>query len=93
MWKFKNIDGSKTIKLQKLTKQSLVTLIRKFTVVSYNTFTYKDFDLSIFLTYSIGNDVFNATKLTNTKTALQNKNVLAVADSKHRWVLVNKQVT
>lgn len=55
-----------------------------------NTFTYKDFDLSIFLTYSIGNDVFNATKLTNTKTALQNKNVLAVADSKHRWVLVNK---
>jgi hypothetical protein len=42
------------------------------------------------LTYSIGNDVLNATKLTNTKTALLNKNVLAVADSENRWVLVNK---
>lgn len=45
--------------------------------------------MSIFFTYSYGNDVFNATKLTNTKSALDNKNVLDVANSANRWVLVN----
>ena len=90
MWKFKNIDGSKDNKITEADKTVIGNAYPKIYGGINNTFTYKDFDLSIFLTYSIGNDVFNATKLTNTKTALQNKNVLAVADSKHRWVLVNK---
>lgn len=89
MWKFKNVDGSEDCKITENDK----TVIGKANPLFYgginNTFTYKNFDLSIFLTYSYGNDVLNATKLTNTKTALQNKNVLASADSKHRWVLVN----
>ena len=54
-----------------------------------NTFSWKDFDLSIFFTYSYGAEVLNATKLTNTKTALTNKNVLSVADDAHRWVTIN----
>ena len=90
MWKFKNKDGSKDNKITEADKTVIGNAYPKIYGGINNTFTYKDFDLSIFLTYSIGNDVFNATKLTNTKTALQNKNVLAVADSKHRWVLVNK---
>ncbi len=89
MWKFKNVDGSE----DNLITESDKTVIGNAYPTLYgginNTFTYKNLDLSIFLTYSVGNDVFNATKLTNTKTAQQNKNVLSVADSQHRWVLVN----
>ncbi|MDE7442560.1 MAG: SusC/RagA family protein, partial [Muribaculaceae bacterium] len=89
MWKFKNVDGSEDNKITEDDK----TVIGKANPLFYgglnNTFTYKGFDLSIFLTYSVGNDVLNATKLSNSKSALQNNNVLAVADSKHRWVLVN----
>ena len=32
-----------------------------------NSFTYKGFDLSIFLTFSYGNEVLNATKLVTSK--------------------------
>lgn len=89
MWKFKNVDGSE----DNLITENDKTVIGNANPVIYgglnNTFTYKNFDLSIFLTYSIGNELFNATKLTNTKTGRQNRNVLALADSNNRWVLVN----
>ena len=75
MWKFKNVDGSEDNKITENDKTVIGNAYPKFYGGINNTFTYKDFDLSIFLTYSFGNDVFNATKLTNTKTALQNKNV------------------
>lgn len=90
MWKFKNVDGSEDNKITESDKTVIGNAYPKFYGGINNTFTYKDFDLSIFLTYSFGNDVFNATKLTNTKTALQNKNVLDVANSSNRWVMVNK---
>ncbi len=91
MWKFKNIDGSEDGKITEGDKSVIGNAYPKFYGGINNTFTYKDFDLSIFLTYSFGNDVLNATKLTNTKTAQLNKNVLAVADSKNRWLLVNDE--
>ena len=91
MWKFKNVDGSEDNKITENAKTVIGNAYPKFYGGINNTFTYKDFDLSIFLTYSFGNDVFNATKLTNTKTALQNKNVLDIANSSNRWVVVNKK--
>ena len=91
MWKFKNVDGSEDNKITENDKTVIGNAYPKFYGGINNTFTYKDFDLSIFLTYSFGNDVFNATKLTNTKTALQNKNVLDIANSSNRWVVVNKK--
>jgi hypothetical protein len=91
MWKFKNIDGSEDNKITESDKTVIGHAYPKFYGGLNNTFTYKDFDLSIFLTYSFGNEIFNATKLTNTKYAQQNKNALAVVDSKHRWVVVNNQ--
>ena len=91
MWKFKNVDGSEDNKITENDKTVIGNAYPKFYGGINNTFTYKDFDLSIFLTYSFGNDVFNATKLTNTKTALQNKNVLDIANSSNRWVGVNKK--
>ena len=91
MWKFKNVDGSEDNNITENDKTVIGNAYPKFYGGINNTFTYKDFDLSIFLTYSFGNDVFNATKLTNTKTALQNKNVLDIANSSNRWVVVNKK--
>lgn len=91
MWKFKNLDGSEDNKITEDDKTVIGNAYPTFYGGINNNFTYKNFDLSIFLTYSFGNDVFNATKLTNTKTALDNKNVLAVADSKNRWTWINEK--
>lgn len=91
MLKFKNIDGSEDNKITEDDKTVIGNAFPKFYGGINNTFTYKDFDLSIFLTYSFGNDVLNVTKLTNTRTALTNKNVLAAADWSHRWVTINKE--
>ncbi len=44
----------------------------------------------MFFTYSFGNDVLNATKLTNTKTCKKNRNVLSVADMSHRWTIMDE---
>lgn len=54
-----------------------------------NSFSYKGFDLSVFFTFSYGAEVLNATKLSNTKTGNTNKNVLNIANSSNRWMIVN----
>ena len=54
-----------------------------------NNFSYKGFDLSVFFSFSYGAEVLNATKLSNTKTGNQNKNVLALASSSNRWMTVD----
>lgn len=87
MWKFANLNGDKVI--DENDKTIIGNSNPKFYGGLNNTFNYKNFDLSIFLTYSFGNDVFNATKLTNTKTAVKDKNVLNVANSANRWMTIN----
>lgn len=86
-WKFKDLDDSGVI------DENDKTVIGNASPVFYgginNNFTWKNFDLSIFLTYSYGAEVLNATKLTNTKTALTNKNVLAIANAENRWTNMN----
>lgn len=88
-WKFKNVDGSEDNLITENDKTVIGNAFPDFYGGINNTFTWKDFDLSIFLTYSYGAEVLNATKLTNTKTALTNKNVLAIANEANRWVTVN----
>ena len=87
MWKFANLDNNEVI--DENDKTVIGNSNPKFYGGLNNTFNYKNFDLSIFLTYSFGNDVFNATKLTNTKTAIKDKNVLNVANSGNRWMTIN----
>lgn len=53
-----------------------------------NTFTYANLDLSIFLNFSYGNDVLNATKLYATKVG-SSKNMLDVMNSKNRWMTID----
>lgn len=53
-------------------------------------------DLSIYITYNYGNNVFNATKLTNSRIGQENRNALAVASSDKRFMTINaagKKVT
>lgn len=88
-WKFKNVDGSEDNLVTESDKTIIGSALPSFYGGINNTFTYKNFDLSIFLTYSYGAEVLNATKMTNTKTALTNKNVLSVANEANRWITVN----
>ena len=90
-WKFKNLDGSADNKITESDKTIIGNAFPDFYGGINNTFSYKDFDLSVYLTYSYGAEVLNATKLTNTKTAATNKNVLAIADEANRWATINSE--
>lgn len=87
MWKFRDRDSNGII------DEDDKTVLGNASPVVYgglnNNFFFKNFDLSVFLTFSIGNKVLNATKLINAKTGVQNYNSLAVSSSKDRWVTVN----
>lgn len=97
MWKFANLDGNGKVDADNtpLITEEDKKVIGNASPTFYgginNNFSYKNFDLSIFLTYSVGNDVLNATKLTNTKTALTNKNVLDICNSSRRWMTINQK--
>ena len=87
MWKFENLNDDDVINDDDKTVIGDAT--PKFFGGLNNTFTYKNFDLSVFLSFNYGNDIFNATKLTNTKIARKNKNALDVANSSNRWMTIN----
>lgn len=87
MWKFEDIDDNGVI------DENDKTVIGNANPVCFgglnNTFTWRDFDASVFFTFSLGGKVLNATKLTNTKAGKINSNVLAIADSSNRWVTID----
>lgn len=59
----------------------------KYTGGLNNTFSYKGLDLSIFLDFSVGNDIYNANVLNNSKLNQENLNTFAIyAD---RWTTIN----
>lgn len=87
MWKFRDLDGNGVI------DDDDKTVIGHAQPKLYgglnNSFRWKNFDLSVFLTFSIGADVLNATKLTSTKIGRLNSNALDVAASSNRWMTIN----
>lgn len=88
-WKFANTDGNEVI------DENDMTVIGNANPAFYgglnNTFTYKNFDLSLFFTFSYGAEVLNATKLTNTQAGKTVYNVLDLANSHNRWMTINKE--
>ncbi|MFL9829335.1 TonB-dependent receptor [Flavobacterium sp. ST-87] len=59
----------------------------KFTGGINNTFSYKGLDLSVFLDFTVGNDIYNANVLNSSRLDLENQNTLArFAD---RWTTIN----
>jgi len=88
-WKFKNVDGSEDCKITDADRTVIGNALPKFYGGFNNTFVYKNLDLSVYITYNYGNDVFNATKLTNARWAQENKNALAITDRAHRFTWIN----
>jgi hypothetical protein len=75
----------------KVTKLSSEALLLTFTAVSTIHSSIKNFDLSIFLNFSYGGEILNATKLANTQSGKFDYNVLNVCNSESRWTYINKQ--
>lgn len=53
-----------------------------------NSFRYKGLDLNIFVSWSFGNDIYNANKLYNSQTYLDYRNTLSYISN--RWMSVDK---
>lgn len=87
MWKFKDLDGNGII------DENDKTVIGNASPKLYggfnNSLTWKNFDLSVFLTFSIGNDVLNATKLVSAKVGCTNNNALDIVNSSNRWMTID----
>ncbi|TZF86100.1 TonB-dependent receptor (plasmid) [Pedobacter sp. BS3] len=59
----------------------------KFTGGLTNTLSYKNFDLSVFLNWSYGNDVYNANKLYASQTNLDYRNTYSYVAN--RWISID----
>lgn len=90
MWKFKNVNDEDEI-INEEDKTVIGNANPKFYGGLNNTFTYKNFDLSVFLTFSYGNEVLNATKLVSSKIGASKNNALSVMSSANRWMTINAQ--
>lgn len=86
-WKFADLNQDRVI--NEKDKTVIGCSLPKFYGGINNTINYKQWDFNVFFTYSFGGEVFNATKLTNTKVGATHYNALAVADKAHRWVTIN----
>lgn len=93
-WKYKNIkdtekDGEGNL-IQQISDEDR-TVIGDANPIHFgglsNTFSYKQFDLNIFLNWSYGNDVLNAGKLYYTLGDRDNKNTLGVV--RERWSVID----
>ena len=88
MLKWKDLNGDGTI-----TADGDRTVIGNanpdFTGGWTNQVTYKNFDLSIFVNFVVGNDIYNANKIEWTDGAFPNLNMLNIM--KDRWTNINAQ--
>jgi len=88
--KFKDISGSNGVPdgiINDLDRTTIGNTNPKFFGGLNNSFTYKGIDLSIFLNFSVGNDIYNANVLNNANLNQENLNTLAVfAD---RWTTID----
>ena len=83
--KFKDINGDGVI--SDLDRTAIGNANPKFSGGFNNTFSYKGVDLSIFLNFTVGNDIYNANVVNNSRIDQDNINSLAVfAD---RWTSIN----
>ncbi len=86
-WKFRDTDGNGII------NEDDKTVIGNANPVCFggfnNTVRYRGFDLGVFFTYSIGGEVMNITKLSNTHAGKTNYNVLGVMGSANRFTYID----
>lgn len=63
----------------------------KFTGGLNQQFSYKHWDLSVFMNFSVGNDVYNANKIEFTNGYTANSNMLAIMKDRYRTINANGQ--
>lgn len=86
MLKWKDLDGDGNITADK-DRQVIGNANPKFTGGWTNQVTYKNFDLSVFVNFVVGNDIYNANKIEWTDGAFSNLNMLNIM--KDRWTNIN----
>ncbi len=89
-WKFAEAEGAVDGTIDDNDRQVIGDANPLFYGGLNNTFVYKNFDLSVFMNFSVGNDILNATKLYSCLYGWSRKNTLALADSNNRWVTVDE---
>ncbi len=85
-WKDLNKDGVITADGD---RQVIGNANAKFTGGWNNQFSYKNFDMSIFVNFVVGNDIYNANKMEWTDGAFANLNMLDIM--KDRFTYINDQ--
>lgn len=83
--KLKDRDGNNVI--NENDKDIIGNATPKFSGGFNQQFTYKNFDLSMFLNFVVGNDIYNANKIEFTNSYTPNTNMLAVM--KDRWKTID----
>lgn len=77
-------DGNPVIDLED--RQIIGRTQPKFFGGLNNTFTYKNFDMSVFMNFSFGNDVLNANKILYTSGYSANRNLLSVMNGYFTYI-------
>jgi TonB-linked SusC/RagA family outer membrane protein len=88
--KFKDISGPNGVPdgvINDYDRTAIGNANPKFTGGINNTFSYKGFDLSIFLNFNYGNDIYNANLLNNSRLDLLYQNTFSYFAN--RWTTVN----
>lgn len=88
MLKWKDLNGDGVITADG-DRQVIGNANAKFTGGWTNQFTYKNFDLSVFVNFVVGNDIYNANKIEWTDGAFSNLNMLS--EMNNRFTNINAQ--
>ncbi|MDX3912065.1 MAG: SusC/RagA family TonB-linked outer membrane protein [Pseudosphingobacterium sp.] len=88
--KLKDLDGNNRI--DENDKTIIGDATPKFSGGLYQQFTYKNFDMSIFLNFVYGNKIYNANKIEFTNGYSSNSNSLAIMNDRWKTIDGNGQV-
>ena len=88
--KFKDLNGDTLVDLNK-DRTIIGNPTPKFTGGLTQTFTYKQWDMSVFLNFSYGNDVYNANKIEFTNGYTANSNLLGLMKDRWRTITADGQ--
>ncbi|MFI5133480.1 MAG: TonB-dependent receptor, partial [Chitinophagales bacterium] len=88
--KFKDLNGDGVIDLDH-DRKIIGNPNPKFTGGFSQQFTYKQWDMSLFLNFSYGNDIYNANKIEFTNAYSNNSNMLAIMQGRWRVVTPSGQ--
>ncbi len=86
--KFKDQNGDGVIDLDK-DRKIIGNPTPKFTGGLQQQFTYKNWDMSLFLNFSVGNDIYNANKVEFTNGYTANSNMISLMTG--RWKVVTAE--